>query len=331
MKKQLLLLFALFFLGNAYGQQAVQYSLQPWNPYYYNTAYAGLDESLSMTGQFRKQWTGFAGSPLSFNFSAHLPINYINSGVGFMVEQDYRGLDGNAYTNTNFRFSYNYFIDLGEGKLSIGAAFRYLQKRVDGGAFRAPDGSYNTDSGIFDHNDGIIPLGVSQAQSATADFGIYYKNERLQLGLSSNYLTEPILALNDQAVDHELRSRNYFLSGSYTFDLDGQGDWKLQPTVLLKTDLTKFQPELGVLAHYQDQFYGGINLRGYDSKSLDAVVLVMGWRLNKQLKMAYAYDLSVSGLRNFNGGSHEIMLNYNLQEPIGRELPAKVIYNPRFL
>jgi len=89
-----------------WAQQPSQYSLYMLNPYGYNTAYAGLDESLSITGVFRKQWVNLPGSPMSFQFNAHMPLEYINSGVGLSVEHDRLG----AQFYTHVQGSYNYII-----------------------------------------------------------------------------------------------------------------------------------------------------------------------------------------------------------------------------
>jgi hypothetical protein len=39
----------------------------------------------------------------------------------------------------------------------------------------------------------------------------------------------------------------------------------------------------------------------------------------------------MSGLQEVTDGSHEVMLNFNLNKPIGKGKPPKIIYNPRFL
>ena len=49
------------------------------------------------------------------------------------------------------------------------------------------------------------------------------------------------------------------------------------------------------------------------------------------MRIGYAYDYTTSNFGQFNSGSHEIMINYNLNKVIGNPLPARIIYNPRFL
>ena len=56
-----------------------------------------------------------------------------------------------------------------------------------------------------------------------------------------------------------------------------------------------------------------------------------GWKANENVMIAYSYDVPLSALSTVNTGSHEIMINYNLNKVIGNPLPARIIYNPRFL
>jgi type IX secretion system PorP/SprF family membrane protein len=306
-------------------QQPAQYSMYMLNPYQYHTAYAGLDESLSATGVFRKQWVNFPGSPLGFNFNVHLPLDYLRSGIGIAMEHDVIG----AYANTMAKASYNYIMDFGDkGKLSAGASFRFMQKSLDGTILRAPDGDYEAGI-ILGHNDNLIPQTKVSSNSFSADAGIYYKHRKFEAGFTAINLTAPKTRLDIGTIQEIRYLRNYMLSAAYRIDLNSE--MSLHPSMLLKTDFIKFQPEYGLIFKYQDNFFGGASFRGYNKNTMDAVVILAGMQITKNIMLAYSYDVSISKLSNFNSGSHEILLNYNLRQPLGRELPAKVIYNPRFL
>jgi hypothetical protein len=80
----LLLLLAVPMLG----QQAAQYSLYRLNKYAFNPAYAGLDNSLSMTGVYRTQWVSLPGAPVSQHFNAHMPlVHHWRRGIGISVRE----------------------------------------------------------------------------------------------------------------------------------------------------------------------------------------------------------------------------------------------------
>ena len=307
--------------GVAWAQQPAQYSLFMLNKYAYNNAYNGLDQSLSITGVFRKQWLNFPGSPLTLNFNAHLPLEMINSGAGISVEYDVLG----AYSNITLRGSYSYILDFKEaGRLSIGVAGRFLQKELDGTRLLTPDGIY--ENGI-NHNDPNVPNARSLGTSLTFDAALYYQHESFEIGIAATHLNQPTLDLATDA--SVLFNRAYFLMGSTTIPINSS--FTLEPSLLVQTDFVKFQPELAVLLHWKDNVFGGVGFRGYSQTTTDALIFTAGLKFMDHFTVAYAYDWSIGSLQVYNTGSHEIVLNYNLNKKIGKELPSKIIYNPRFL
>jgi type IX secretion system PorP/SprF family membrane protein len=324
MEKLKYLLLGFVFLATSEmckAQQPAQYSMHMLNKYAYNNAYNGLDESLSITGVFRKQWVGFSGSPLNVNFNAHLPIEYISSGVGLGVEYDVIG----AYKNLSIRGSYSYILNVGKrGKLSFGVAGRFLQKNLDGAKLLTPDGSYG--SGI-NHNDPVVPISNESGMSFSLDAGIYFKHDLFEIGVSAINLTQPTLNFaTDASVTY---NRAYFLSATGNIKLTE--NFYLHPSMLLKTDFIKFQPEIAVILKWNNNIFGGVAFRGYDKSATDAFIFILGMHITKNITLAYSYDLSIGSLQSYNSGSHEVVLNYNLNKKIGKEIPSKVIYNPRFL
>lgn len=324
MKKYLYVLVglsALLFSQSAQAQQPAQYTMFMFNQYNYNNAYNGLDESLSATAVFRKQWVGFTGTPLNVNFNVHMPIEYINSGIGLGIEYDQIG----AYQNMTIKGSYSYILPVANGKLSIGLGGRLLQKSLDGTQLLTPQGNY--EPGVIDHQDPNVPNGKEQGISFSVDFGAYYKHKRFEVGIAAINLTQPTIDLaTDASVTY---TRAYFLTAAYNININA--DFVLQPNLLIKTDFVKFQPEIAAILSYKNTFFGGLSFRGYDATSVDAVAFLAGMQITPNIKLAYSYDLSLGSLQGFNSGSHEVMLNYNLNKKIGKEIPAKVIYNPRFL
>ncbi len=51
---------------------------------------------------------------------------------------------------------------------------------------------------------------------------------------------------------------------------------------------------------------------GASYRSDDAVILLFQLQANENFGFGYAYDLTMSALRTFTRGSHEIMVNYNI-------------------
>lgn len=315
----LFILIATFAIVQA--QQPAQYSLYMLNPMAWNPGYAGLDKSLSITGVFRKQWTGLEGSPTTQNLSAHLPVYILGGGLGINVENDVLG----AQQWTGATLGYAYHKSLGGGILSLGVSAGIVQWQLDGGKIRTPDGVY-TEPRNFDHNDVRLPLGAESAMVPTAHVGIYFMNEWMEAGFSVRHLNEGKAAFS--TIDL-LQERSYNFNLGFRFYISD--NLAVQPSALVRSDLTQLQTDFSVILRYNDNIFGGASFRGYDANSIDAVAILAGFKLSEKLTLAYGYDITLSKLNTVSNGSHEITLNYNLNKIFNKGRLPNVIYNPRSL
>lgn len=300
-----------------------QYSLYMLDGYHANIAYAGMDGSLSATGVFRKQWLGLEGSPTTQHINVHLPWQYLSGGAGLSIENDLQG----AERNTTISLSYNYVARFSEStKLSLGVGGGIMQKALDGSKLLAPEGNY--EGATINHNDDLIPVGIESAIAPTATAGIYLQAKALQIGFATNNLTESFIRY-ESAITTEIQlKRHYVATAVYGFNIsDG---WRVQPSLLVKSDFVETQADFSVLAKLNDNIFVGTSFRGYNGNTIDALIFLAGMNINPKIRLAYAYDLSLSGLSSYQTGSHEILLNYNLKKEIGGKIPAKTIYNPRY-
>lgn len=305
-------------------QQFPQYSLYMLNPYAYNPAYAGLENTLVATGVYRQQWSSLEGAPTTAHLNAHLPLFVISSGVGLKVENDVIG----AHRTTQAVVSYNYQLELGRTTLvSAGFSAGYLQYALDGTKLRAPDGVYEPAG--FNHNDQFLPEGKVNAGTPVFEAGIFVQLKKLQFGASTQPAFAPSLtisgadALKIQPVQH------YFFTASYTFE---PGDnLSIQPSMVAKTDFAETQIEISALLRWNENIFAGGSFRGFGDNNKDAAVVLAGLRLNEKTTLAYSFDIPLSPLSSANRGSHELLLRYSLNKPIGAGKLPPIIYNPRFL
>ncbi len=321
MVKRLYLLPLLLISTGLLAQQATQYSLQMFNEAGINPAYAGLDNSLVLTGIYRNQWQGLNESPSQQNINIHMPVYRLSGGIGINVDNDRLGLERNLLAT----LAYNFHLPLNHSrKVSFGIGAGFFQKSLDGAAIRTPEGIYST--GTINHNDNL-PLPESDISSTTPTFnaGIYYKSEALEIGLSSINIQEPSLVGDNFSTT---LSRTYFLTATYNLDLSG--NISLHPSLLVKTDQTESQAEISLLVKYDDNIFLGGSFRGYNSNTIDAIAIIAGLDISERIKIAYAYDLTLSNLNLVSSGGHEILIQYNLGREIGKGKLPKVIFNPRF-
>lgn len=301
------------------GQQFAQYSM-PWlDPVQFNPAYAGLDNSLSITGAYRSQWAGLEGQPTGQRVSAHLPVYFLSSGIGFEVERDQIG----ARQLNSFGLSYNYQLVRGASVWSVGLSARMLQLGLDGSVLRTPDGVYE-DANTIIHNDALLPIGSVDNSSLALGAGIFYQSDKVQGGLSARNLNEATIAF--PGFDYLLQ-REYHAYLRMKFDLLRQ--WEVFPMVYAVSDGTQHQTMVGATFRYQENVFAGVAYRGYSGPTSDAVVISGGLNISEKLALAYAYDITLSDLRTVQSGSHEISLKYNLRQRIGAGVPPPRIFYPR--
>ena len=308
----------------AVAQQAPQYSLSMLNPSAYNQANAGLEHSLVMTGVYRQQWSGLKGAPVTQHINAHLPLYVISSGAGLRVENDVIG----AHTVTQALVSYNYQMELGRSSLlSLGMSAGFLQYSLDGNKLRAPEGTYAEP--VFTHNDQLLPDGTVRAGVPIFEIGVFAQLKKLEVGIAMQPVYAPALQASSGTNDFSLQTvPHYNASLAYTIEVNDL--LTLRPSFLVKTDIAETQTEISLIARWRENIFAGASFRGFTNTSRDAAVLLAGIKLNEKTTLAYAFDIPLSALNVANRGSHELLIRYNLNKPIGAGKLPPVIYNPRF-
>lgn len=317
--KYLLSLAFLFGCAGLWAQQVPQYSLYALNPYAFNPAYAGMENTLIANGVYRQQWSGLEGAPVTQHLNAHLPLYAISSGVGIRLENDVIG----AHSISQAMLSYNYQWQAGrQSVVSLGLSAGYLQYVLDGTKLRAPEGSYIDPD--FTHNDQSLPLGKERAGVPVLELGIFLQIKKFAVGASF----QPAYAPSLSALAGITPLPNGFFYSAYELNIGEQ--LQVKPAILVKTDLIKTQAEFSFLAHWRQNIFAGASYRGFGTNSKDAAVLMGGLKLNDKTTLAYAFDVPLSALNTVNRGTHELMLRYSLNKPIGVGKLPPVIYNPRF-
>ena len=318
-----LLLFTLLFTSLAgtcvRAQQFAQYSMPGRDVVQFNPAYAGLDNSLSITGAYRSQWAGLDGQPTGQRLSAHLPVYFLSSGFGVEAERDELG----ARSLNRFGLSYNYQLVRGASVWSVGLSARMLQLSLDGNRLRTPGGIYEDGAAVI-HNDDLLPSGTVNNSSVALGAGLYYQSEGLEGGLSARNLNAATVAF--PGFDYVLR-REYH--AFLRLKLDLLRTWEVFPLAYAVSDGTQHQVQLGANFRYRENVFVGAAYRGYSDVTSDAVILTGGLNINDKLTLAYAYDVTLSALRSEVSGSHEISINYNLRQRIGAGVPPPIIFYPR--
>ena len=135
--------------------------------------------------------------------------------------------------------------------------------------------------------------------------GIYYHSDKAYLGLSvPNFIQTNRYDDNEVVIFKE--KMNYYLIGGYVFDLSN--DIKFKPAFLTK--LVKGSPlQVDASANFMfvEKVVVGVAYRW--SAAMSAMV---GFQVTDGMYIGYGYDLETTNLENYNSGSHEVFLRYEI-------------------
>jgi len=293
MKRFIQVVFLVFgCVATVQGQQNPLFSHYMFNGLYVNPAYAGSKDFVSTTLIARKQWTGFEGAPSTQIASLHAPLNNKRIGLGAVISNDKIGITN----QTDFYGSYSYHIPMENGKLAFGisAGFTYFKSKFSElTVWEADDPVYETNS-----LSNLLP-----------DFGagVYYYSRKFYAGLSVpqilSYDPEQIFHVEVEKV-HRLSRHYYFTSGVI---LSNGGELKFRPSFMVKyAQNAPVQYDLNLNVLISDIIWIGGSYR-----SADAVVLLLEYQVNKKMRVGYSYDMTLSEIRRYSSGSHEIIIGYD--------------------
>ncbi len=294
--------FILINCSVAFAQQLPQFTQYMFNTISINPAYAGSRETLSVVGLHRSQWVGIQGAPTTQTLSIHAPLRNDKIGLGFSVINDELGFENFTYMYGDF----SYTIRTGEkSELAFG--------------LKAGLTSYNLDQD-FQNDQSFDPtiFGVEDRWSANLGAGLYWHSSRWYLGLSAPRITTRNLNGNDDF--QALERVSYYFTGGYVFDLSATT--KLKPAALVKaTNGAPLSIDLNANFLFYDKFWLGAGYRiNEQTSSLGGIA---DFQVSDQLRIGYAYEYPFSDLNGFTGGTHEILLMFEL-------FKAKRVKSPRY-
>jgi type IX secretion system PorP/SprF family membrane protein len=285
-----------------YAQQDAQFTQYMYNTININPAYAGSRGFMSLFALHRTQWVGLDGAPVTNSFSINTPISNSKMGLGISFLNDRIGP-----TNENeISADLSYFIPTSESfKLSFGL-------KVTANVFNLDVSRLNPVS----QND---PQFQNLNNSFTPNFGagLYLHSEKTYIGLSvPNFIESNKYDSNSVAMFKE--KINYYLIAGHVFDL-GE-NLKFKPTLLTKmVSGAPLQVDVSGNFLISKKFVIGSAYRW--SAAFSAMA---GFQISEGIFVGYGYDKETTNLANYNSGSHEIFLRFELSKTYNK------ITSPRF-
>jgi type IX secretion system PorP/SprF family membrane protein len=303
MKKIYTLILLVFVCSASFAQQDSQYTHYMYNTININPAYAGNRGALSIFGLHRTQWMGLEGAPTTYAASINSPIENSKLGYGLSLVNDKIG----AGNQSNIAVDLSYTIMISEEfDLSFGLKGSVDLLNVDYTKLNR----YNVNNPIFQNN-------IDNEFSPNVGAGLFFFSEKMYLGASVPYFLAT-KHFDDNTSGIEIDRLHYYFIGGYVFDLSS--NVKLKPSFLTKVVAgAPLQVDLSANVMFSEKFTLGLAYR------VDAAATAMtGFQVNKNWFIGYSYDFETTKLNNYNSGSHELFLRYELPK-INRR-----IITPRF-
>jgi type IX secretion system PorP/SprF family membrane protein len=296
--------------GSAIAQQDPQFTQYMFDRLSVNSAVAGTTGQLCATALLRQQWTGFDGAPRTGLLNVSMPLANISSGIGLSVYLDELGQQKSTFA----RLHYSFHRRIGAGTLGIGV-YAGMGSHTLGRNWIARD-DVQTDI--------AIPTNGQSDTGFDLGGGLYYTSPTFWIGISSTHLTEA--ELPDVSITLK---RHYYAQAGYDWAIGGDRNYVLQPSTLVKSDGVTTQVDLNALFLYNNMVWLGVSYR-----TQDAIAPMIGYQHQfldgrSMLRLGYSYDVTTSPIRNYQSGSHEVMLNYCVTL---EKKPQELFYrNVRFL
>ena len=299
--KGLIVLVFILISTISFAQQDPQYTHYMFNTLSVNPAYAGQRETLSVVGLHRSQWVGINGAPQTQSLSIHSPLRNERIGLGLNIVNDALGPASESFVDANF--SYTIPLNADDLKLSFGAkgGFHMLDTDWSKGRFRDTDPAFENDLNL------ISPM---------VGAGLYMHTRKWYLGLAvPNFIETKHYDDYEESVATE--RMHFYLIGGYVFNISETTEVK--PAILLKgVSGAPIIADVSANFWFQKKVTLGLAWRWDDSVSALA-----GFQITPGMFVGYSYDMTTTGLSNYNNGSHELTLRFEVKR-LGR------ILSPRF-
>jgi type IX secretion system PorP/SprF family membrane protein len=294
-------------------------------PLLVNPANTGFlpESDYRLGANYRNQWSSIMQVPyqtMSVFGDAQVFRNRIDNGwlgLGGAILRDVAGSGSLTSTEVYGSIAYHQMLGL-SSLLTAGFNVGWAQKRIDPSRLKFPD---QFDGKFFDAG---VPTGVVLDNTQTSYLD-------MQTGLNYAWFPNERAYVNvGVSVQHINHARETFFESSdlgfgqiprrYIANIDARFKttddmWIINPNIYYTTDAGATEIMLGTNAEYNlggDNGSGSRLIGGLYYRTGDALIVMVGFQV-KNIKLSFSYDITMSGLKNYNGsrGAYEFSSLYN--------------------
>jgi len=308
----------LIFLGvcfSAGAQQVNQYTQYGYTKLYYNPALASVEDNFSLTLRHRNQWAGIKGAPSGQSLLLSFPNISDAIGIGASLTTNSVGIS----RKNDLSAMYAYKLKTSNLRVHLGLMMNWRQFTND-----FTNENLTAIDGIGP--DPVVEEALLSKNIFNLGAGLYIEGEKYYLGASVPRTVKSNLDFGEQQQNSQ-EVRLLYGMGGLTFKLSNVWTSELHGLIKYSENAPK---DLDLQANfvYQKQAYLGANVRtgGSSDSAVESIGLLLGFRLSPAIFASMSYDFSTTELRNYENGSFEVLLRYDLE----KNKNPKLIQNPRY-
>lgn len=328
------LLIVVLYSAITFGQQLPQYSQFSNNQYMVNPAAIGVPNAINIALGGRMQWVGLDDSPKTSYLYFSTPFDKASAAsmkrTFGKVQRNRKSVKHPTMRRASVRHAYG-------GHLSADqyGPFRTL-KFMGTYAVQIPlsqdfNMSFGTNVGIgnrmflsdkaqvlsvmtntgqFDNTYNSYTSNRGAQNTLDIDAGMYFWGRGAFAGISAAQLTRDLVKFGNADINFDPQI-HLFLTGGYKAILNNR--WNMTSALLVKyMKPAPLSVEASFIFDYEDRFFFGASYR-----HKDAVIAQLGMVISEIFEIGYSYDFTISGLRRYNSGGHELVLKYRIGGPRG--------------
>ncbi len=289
-----------------HAQQDPQFSQYMFNPLSVNPAYAGSRGVMNGALVYRQQWISFPGAPNTQALAINTPLRKGKVGLGAELVRDQIG----PKTSIGAYLDYAYRIPLGKGKLAFGLGAGILNYRINW-----------SDITYRDQADVYAQLANEGHMLPDFKFGVFFNNKNFYTGLSVTHLNRAQYGefiADSLSPTAQLRRHNFFTIGRAWKVGD---NFTLNPSLMVRGVVSTriVSIDLNFNVRYKEAIWFGASFRTEGD-----LIIMAQYNISEKLKVGYSYDSTFGRMKGYHGGSHEIMIGFDLN------LFNSEVMSPRF-
>jgi type IX secretion system PorP/SprF family membrane protein len=303
---RLAVIIIFFYYVNCWAQDA-EFTQFYSNPLYYNPAFAGTKFGPRFILNFRDQWPNLSAYT-TYSASYDQFFDKIRSGIGVNVVEDVQG--GGIYNTFTIDAMYSYQIKFTDDfNMNIAMEGGYFQNTLNW-----------ADAVFYDQLNPSSPYTLGTTEETPPenmkvtgpDFGAGFLayGPHIYFGGSVQHLITPKESFYNSDISATIPMR---FSGNFGLEFVSDRNIKhnafFSPNLIYLYQAGQSQLNLGSYFGITPLFIGMYFREDFTNP--DAFILLAGFT-EGVFKIAYSYDITVSGLAGYTGGAHEVSLIINL-------------------